>query len=395
VPQLLYAAFHTNDNYTPWLGVGSNFVTVAFSAPMDPTMLGQISTYTVGGGVSILGVLVNGDNRTVNLMVSGVPSFPLNVTVNASLAGMGGGLPVGNTTVAVNKVPLSDLDIGVFGADPAVPGVMYVNGPQDYTIAAAGSDIWNAADGFNFAYEMKTNDFDVVVRQKDITHTSNWAKGGLMARETLENYSRNWNIINDPLASDGIQAADNSGLGASLVECNSRILSGGPSAAFDTGTRPAPAYPNAWVRLKRVGNVITAYASTDGFNWTLRATQDPTTLTNGDMTPLPTVMYVGLCTTAHSAAPTIDTYGALPYKYVNTVDYANYDSNYVPSPTTTMTTTVSGTNITITWTPVIGQLYSSPALSGPNMNWQPVANGTSGSVTLPMSGNGLFFKVAP
>ena len=46
---------------------------------------------------------------------------------------------------------------------------MYVKGTNAYTIACEGSDIWSTADGFNFAYETKTGDFDVVVRVKN-TH---------------------------------------------------------------------------------------------------------------------------------------------------------------------------------------------------------------------------------
>ena len=39
-------------------------------------------------------------------------------------------------------------------------------------VSAEGSDIWNIADGFNFGWELKTNDFDVVVRGVSNGHTS-------------------------------------------------------------------------------------------------------------------------------------------------------------------------------------------------------------------------------
>jgi hypothetical protein len=53
----------------------------------------------------------------------------------------------------------------------------------------------------------------------------------------------------------------------------------------------------------------------------------------------------------------------------------------------------SGGNIIITWTPVVGQLYQSPAIAGPTVNWQPVAGGTTGSNSIPVTGNGQFFRV--
>ena len=47
--------------------------------------------------------------------------------------------------------------------------MMYVTGANAYTIACEGSDIWSTADGFNFAYETKTGDFDVC-RPREARH---------------------------------------------------------------------------------------------------------------------------------------------------------------------------------------------------------------------------------
>jgi hypothetical protein len=390
-PQLLHGAIYTNANYVNFGGSATNYIILAFSTPMDPVVLSQMSTYTVGGGLTLLGVMVNSnDFRSVALAVSGTPTFPLNVTVSASLAGKGGGLPVANTSVAVNKVPLTDVDIGVAGVDPAVPGMMYVEGAQAYTIACEGSDIWGSSDGFNFAYEMKTNDFDVVVRQKDIKHTSNWAKGGLMVRETLEAGSRNWNIINDPASADGIAAPDGSGSGANAVECNARIVTAGASAGWAFNANPVPAYPNAWVRLTRTGSLLSAYYSADGTSWTLQATNDPALV--GDMTALPAAVYVGICTTAHNN----DAVGTDPslLQYLNIVDYDNYNSSYVAVPAIKLAAPrVVGNNVTITWAPNVGHLLASPATAGPNVDWQPVTGGTGGSVTIPLTSTPMFFRV--
>jgi hypothetical protein len=53
----------------------------------------------------------------------------------------------------------------------------------------------------------------------------------------------------------------------------------------------------------------------------------------------------------------------------------------------------SGGNVTITWTPATGTLKASPALTGPNVDWQAV--GTGGSVTLPITAAPRFFMVRP
>jgi hypothetical protein len=388
-PQMTYSSYYANSNYVNFGYDPTNYIIIAFSAPMDPNLLSQPSTYILPPGLTLLSILVNtNDYRSVALAVSGTITLPLNVQVSSSLAGMGGGLAVSNTSVAINTVPLTDADIGSPGSDPAVPGMMFVEGANAYTIACEGSDIYNNADGFNFAYEMKTNDFDVVVRQRDNKHTSNWAKGGLMVRETLDANSRDWNIINDPVASDGINAPDNSGFGANAVECNARNSTGGGSGGWNFQSSPVPAYPNAWVRLKRTGNLLSAYYSTNGTSWTLQATNDPTFV--GSLTALSNVVYVGICTTAHNNDP-VGTDPTL-LRFLNTVDYDNYNSSYVAA--TILTAKVTGSNITITWTPSTGHLLSSPALSGPNMNWQSVTGGTGGSVTIPITGSSMFFKVA-
>ena len=389
-PHLLFAAFYTNANWTPFTGMATNYVTVVFDSVMDPVLLSQVSSYSIGGGLTIVGVAINSnDLRSASLIVTGTPTFPLSVTVSANLVGLGGGLKVANTSAGVFRPQLTCLDIGRPGLDPVVPGMMFMAGTNDYTIACEGSDIWGYADGFTFAYEMKTNDFDVVVRQKNIKHTSNSAKGGLMIRETLDANSRNWCIVNDPLSSDGIQAPDGTGMGANAIECNTRVTTGGDTAGWDFNRGVAPTYPNAWVRLTRKGELLSAYRSQDGITWTLAATNNPTLV--GDMTALPSVVYVGLCTTAHNNDP----YGTPmdQLQYQNIVDYAAYNSSYVAPVQVTLKATISGGSLNVTWTPNVGRLLSSPAVSGPGVNWQPVAGGTAGSVSVSLSTTPKFFRV--
>jgi hypothetical protein len=293
---------------------------------------------------------------------------------------------VANTTLAVSKVPLINQDIGSAGSDPSYPGAMVAEGPNAYMIACEGSDIWNNADGFNFSYEIKTNDFDVVVRQKDTRHISNWSKGGLMLRETLDAGSRNWNIVNDPLSSDGIMAVDGSGFGANVVEANARNAVNGGPGGWDFNRGPAPAYPNAWVRLTRQGQNLSAYRSTDGQHWTLAATNNPTLV--GDMTPLPAAIYVGICATAHHN----DDPGTPPdqLKYLLVAHFADYNSSYTPP--ATLTISISGGSATVSWLPTVGHLEATPAL-GAGTDWQPVSGGTISPVIVPIGSGARFFRV--
>jgi hypothetical protein len=388
VPQLAYAAAYTNSNYTNFNWAATNYITLGFTTPIDPGLMSQMSSYTLPAGWTLLGVMVNSnDYRSVALAYTGGGTLPITVKISPSLVGLGGGLPVSNTSISVDPVELTDTDIGSPSMDPSVPGMMYVTGANAYAIQCEGSDIWNAADGFNFAYELKTNDFDVVVRVTHTTHVSNWTKAGLMIRETLDPSSRDWNIVNDPVSSDNIMAADGTGFGANAVEANARTTYDGTSASWATiSTLPVPAYPNAWVRVKRVGTVLSAYSSTNGYTWLLEAQQDPGT--NGQATPLTNVVYVGICTTAHDN----DAQGASPLLYLETADYDNYGAPQVAPVTTTLAVAKAASgSITVSWTPAGGTLMSSPALSGASVDWTAV--GTANPATIPITGKAQYFRV--
>jgi hypothetical protein len=231
---------------------------------------------------------------------------------------------------------------------------------------------------------LKTNDFDVVVRNVSITHSSQWAKMGLMVREDLTGGSRNFNIISDPASADGIMAPDGSGFGANDVECNARQTVGGASGGWrNLAGGTVPAYPNAWVRLKRVSTTVYAYYSTNSNDWVPLASFDTSTLPDG---ALSNVVYVGLCTTAHNN----DLLGGPPpppFKFYNTVEYASYNSSYSP-PAAHLSVSVSGANLTVRWTPIGGRLLSAPSVLGP---WTPV--GTANPATIAIGAGPQFFRV--
>jgi len=67
----------------------------------------------------------------------------------------------------------------------------FIEGPADtYTMTAAGADIWTVngveADEFHFAYKMLTGAGSIVAKVESIDNTNDWAKAGVMIRETLD-----------------------------------------------------------------------------------------------------------------------------------------------------------------------------------------------------------------
>jgi hypothetical protein len=379
-PTITYAATLQNTNPLAPLFV----VDVTFSKWMDASTLTNPANYSVAGA-TITNIVIAANHRTVELDLNQMPTLPVSVVVNG-VKDVSGNTIALNSTAPINPVGLTCSDVGTIGVDPAYPSSIWVTGGGGYIISAQGSDIWDTHDGFNFTWELKTNDFDVVVRGVSTTHTSQWAKMGLMVRETLDLSSRNWNIINDPASADGINAPDGSGLGANTIECNTRQTAGAASGGWgNLAGGSVPAYPNAWVRLKRTANLLEAFRSVNGLSWTRMAAYDTGTNVNG---ALPSAVYVGLCTTAHNN----DAFGGPPpppFKYYNTVEYANYTSSYVPP--AQLTAVISGANVIVSWAPTGGHLEASPAISGPGVNWQPVGGGNP--ATVPIGPGSRFFRV--
>lgn len=166
------------------------------------------------------------------------------------------------------------VDIG----NPAIGGSTVQTG-GGYNISAAGTNIFGAADQFFFNYEQITGDFDLKVRLDGVIAGETWAKAGLMARETLDAGSRHASAFATPTLSGTFFAYR-------------FAVNGGTT---NTGSFPV-AYPNTWLRLRRVGATFTGYAGVDGQNW-----QQLGTIT------LPTpasTLYVGMAVTGASATQT-------------------------------------------------------------------------------------------
>ncbi len=124
----------------------------------------------------------------------------------------------------------------------------------------------------------------------------------------------------------------------------------------------------SWVRLTRTGygttnDMFTGYGSTNGgLDWVLMCTFNPENTTNnvvdpGDPNPtnapFPSVVYVGMCTTAHETVT--QTFLATAY-YNNFGDTASAAALVSTRPTLTAKQ-ASATTVSVSWTPGGGTLY--------------------------------------
>ncbi len=140
----------------------------------------------------------------------------------------------------------SATDIGGVG----VPGTVSV-APESgtFTVRGSGADIWDRADAFHYVYQPLSNGGILVARLASVANTHVWAKAGVMIRETLSPGSKHAAMFVTP--------------GSGLSFQYRAVTDGTMTHATVAGAAPR------WVKITRHGQVIEAFHSADGSNWTL------------------------------------------------------------------------------------------------------------------------------
>ncbi len=144
-------------------------------------------------------------------------------------------------------------------------------------MSAIGTDIWNTTDQFRYAYKNLSGDGSMTVRVDSLVRSNEWAKAGVMIRETLEPGSKHAFMCVTPDHGTTFQR---------------RPVAGQDSASTDVGGSAAP----RWVKLTRTGNVFTAHDSMDGVTWTEAAVSPALEI------QMAASVYIGLAVTSHDAA---------------------------------------------------------------------------------------------
>jgi hypothetical protein len=174
-------------------------------------------------------------------------------------------------------------DVGIlslwFRGHPAYVGG-FTEGPTGtYTMTATGTDIWDNSDEFHFAWKEASGAASIVAKVESVENVHEWAKAGVMIRDTLEADSRHAMVAITP---------------GNGVWFGRREMASGSSVS----TRQADITAPQWVKLERtVGGLVRAHYSADGNTWTLL---DVATVT------MNTPMYIGLALTSHDAALTCE-----------------------------------------------------------------------------------------
>ena len=165
-----------------------------------------------------------------------------------------------------------------FRGYPASVG-SFAEGPTGtYTMTGSGADIWNEADEFHFAYKNLTGVGSIVARVQSVDQTDNWAKAGVMIRETLEPGSKHAMTVVTP---------------AQGVSFQRRVETDNTSSNTDETGLVAP----YWVKIVRdIAGNFTGSRSADGSTWEIIGTWENIQMGAN--------VYIGLAVTSHNAGLT-------------------------------------------------------------------------------------------
>jgi len=277
--------------------------------------------------------------RRLQDMTVSADSFMFLKDADTSAATPAAALPIPATTSITTG--FSNVEIG--GASPT-GGASYSGGI--WTVQGGGSEMWGSNDSCHFTYKAVTGDCAIIAKVNSVQNTSISAKAGVMIRTSLsQGAPRAWMAIIPAIKFEqNIQ-------GLAVYGSNNYANKG-----YDI---PSSSY---WVKLERIGNIVTGYVSPDGTNW---AATDVGRLDNP-----PATWYVGLvvCSVANGT--------------LNTSTFSNVH----------ITGGNGGAPVVTPAAPVA--LLASPGEKAVPLRWQPSFGATSYTVRRATSSGGAYSTVA-
>jgi regulation of enolase protein 1 (concanavalin A-like superfamily) len=269
----------TASNQLPAVSITSPTAGQSFSAPASLTVAATATDAdgTIAGVDFYVGTQLVGTDSTSPYTASwsnvAAGSYSLTAVARDNAGGTRTSTAVAVTvtgTAAGLPAPWANQDIG----GPALAGSTLLSGTT-FTVTGAGVDIFGTKDEFQFAYQPAQGDVEIVARVASLQQSDPWSKAGVMIRETLTGGSR-FGLMH--------------GSSANGWRFQRRLQTDGAT----TSAGPAGPIPG-WVRLVRLGTLVTSYQSADGVTWTV---------VGSDTIPMASAVYVGLAVTSHNPSAT-------------------------------------------------------------------------------------------
>jgi hypothetical protein len=158
---------------------------------------------------------------------------------------------------------------------PAYVGSFTEGAAGTYTMTGSGTDIWGGSDEFHFAFKTFSGPGTIVAKVDSTENTDDWAKAGVMIRDTLEPYSRHAMMAVTP---------------GNGVWFGWRKEAGENSYSQKQVDITAP----HWVKLEReISGFFRAYHSSNGSTWQALGASQYIEMSRD--------VYIGLALTSHDA----------------------------------------------------------------------------------------------
>lgn len=235
---------------------GLNLVLVSLSKRITASTATNVSNYSLAGPEGALSILSAMQDITQSNVVLSVATMNDQSAYVITVNNLTDQTSLGNVIAANSQETfIASIYAPVAIGNPVPLGSQVVSS-NGLIISSSGNTIGGTNDQFQFSYRMVSGNFDVSVRLGALSLSDTWAKAGLMARETLTPGAR----FAASLATPAINGC--------FFEWRDPAVSTNQSG----GSFPDN-YPNTWLRLSRVGNLFSGFASYDGESWTLLASQ--------------------------------------------------------------------------------------------------------------------------
>ncbi|MGB2863787.1 MAG: hypothetical protein WBC05_10720, partial [Sedimentisphaerales bacterium] len=162
-----------------------------------------------------------------------------------------------------------------------------------YTMTATGTDIWNDADEFHFAFKTLTGPGTITAKVESVENTNTWAKAGVMIRETLDPGSKFAAVYITPTNADGTPTQ-----GCRVQARTDTAIDATSDTSVATPEQMAITAPY-WVKIERdISGNFRGYYSANGITWQSMVWRPTISMSSN--------VYIGLALTSHDAALTCE-----------------------------------------------------------------------------------------
>jgi hypothetical protein len=257
---------------------------VNFSEPMDPASATNKDNYNVSG-TAVTAVTRGDDSKSVVLSLSSQLAGGFTVSVHNLKDAAQNSVTIENAMAGT----VLGLQLKDFGTGQPFSATYRGN---DATIVAGGSDIWERADSFVYAYTKVTGDFDYRLKIHSIAPAwDKFTRVGLMARDSLTD-SGCCHVMVAVNAENSFQV---------LL----RTTTNGETASLPPNPLPTAYGSNSWVRLQRAGTVFHAYSSDNGIDWAPLFQMSESDNGTGGNDTFTDPIYLGIAICSHSISNTV------------------------------------------------------------------------------------------